>query len=228
MIEWIPQHVKKALLYFHSAGTNSTELLPFIDHLKSTLPDTYLWAGDGVISGSPIINEGTFYGEAEKRYWFMFPMKDASSSDSFHANQKQVGASLLSASGYVNLYIDQIRNQYNLKSSQIFVSGYQHGACVALSTVMMRKDDPIGGAILIEPYILEALYLSNEHVQKNTPVYCVENSFMRKRTYDFLNLYTDHEFRQMGITVNNIIIPGDCDGLRWEILDEMVSIVKEI
>ena len=228
MIEWIPQPVKKALLYFHSAGTNSTELLPFVDHLKSNLPDTYLWAGDGVISGSPIINDGTFYGEAENRYWFMFPMKDASSSESFHANKKQVGASLLSASGYVNLCIDQIRSRFDLNSSQLLVSGYRHGGCIALSAAMMRKDDPIRGAILIDPFILEALYLSNEHVQKNTAVYCVENSFMRKRTYDLVQIYTEQEFKEMGITVNNITVPGDGNRLGWDIIDAMIEIVKEM
>ncbi len=52
----VPDVVELALLYFHSAGTTSEQLRPFLSRLVEALPTTYIWAGDGVISTSPGCN----------------------------------------------------------------------------------------------------------------------------------------------------------------------------
>ena len=66
MIEHIPAIVENSFLYLHSANTNSDEIKPFIPKIVQDLPNTYIWAGDGPVSGSPLVNDGTFYGYAEK------------------------------------------------------------------------------------------------------------------------------------------------------------------
>ena len=78
MIEHIPEKVDKAFLYFHSAGASSAETRAFLPLLIESLPNTYIWAGDGVISKSPLMRQGLHYGKDSKRYWFTFPMQDAS------------------------------------------------------------------------------------------------------------------------------------------------------
>ena len=66
MIEIIPDKIDSAFLYFHSAGTNSKEFKPFIRELESKMPNTYIWIGDGNISGSPLMFNNSFYGESDK------------------------------------------------------------------------------------------------------------------------------------------------------------------
>jgi hypothetical protein len=80
MIEHIPSTVERAFLYFHSAGRSSDELKPFLPRLLQCLPNTYIWAGDGVISNSPLMRHDLEYDPAAaKHYWFSFPMQDAAS-----------------------------------------------------------------------------------------------------------------------------------------------------
>ena len=99
MIEHIPGQVDRALLYFHSAGESAEQIRPFLPQLIEGLPTTYLWAGDGVISGTPLMRQGLYYGGGARRYWFTFPMQDASSPDSFAAHTEAMGAALSCPNG---------------------------------------------------------------------------------------------------------------------------------
>lgn len=205
MIEIIPEKVERAFLYFHSAGTNSVEFEPYLETVKRLLPNTYIWIGDGHISGSPLLYNNSYYGDSEERYWFMFPMQDASSRESFYQNREAMGASLMSAGSFVNSIVDQVKSRFNLSTDKITLSGFQHGSSLVLSTAMMRKNDPFKSIILFEPYLLEAFCFESEPILKETKVICVENSFIRNRTYNWLGIYTDAEFQKMGFEVKSIV-----------------------
>jgi len=114
----VPDVVELAILYFHSAGTTSEQLRPFLSRLVEALPTTYIWAGDGVISTSPLMRQGLRYGNALERYWFTFPMQDASSAESFAANTEAMGATLSCAGAYVNALVDQAMGCFGLPAGK--------------------------------------------------------------------------------------------------------------
>lgn len=228
MIEHIPKNIKNAFIYLHSADTNSKELKPFMTNLIEKLPNTYIWAGDGFISGSPLMNDGTFYGQAEKKYWFMFPMQDNCTENSFAVNSEAMGASLLSAGAFLNNIIDQIKNKYSLSADKIIISGFQHGSCLALASSMMRKDDPLKYVILFEPYILEGYYLQKEFIQKKTTVVCIENNHILKKVKNWIQIETSEEFKKYGMNIQSIILNEGEEKLDQSMFDEAIKIVKGV
>ena len=142
MIEQISEQVNNAFLYFHSAGKSSDEIKPFIPELLESLPNTYIWAGDGVISGSPLMRQGLHYGNDTKRYWFTFPMQDASSPESFASNIEAMGATLTCGGAYVNALVDQIMTRFQIMAKNVILCGFQHGSCIALAASMIRINLP--------------------------------------------------------------------------------------
>jgi len=225
MIEFIPKNVNRVFVYFHSAGVNSEELSPVLELLKDRLPNTYILALDGFISGSPTINRGAFYGESEEKYWFMFPMQDASSQESFIVHKAQLGATLLTAAAYTNNLIDQFKNRFNLGAEKVFLCGFQHGSCLVLATAMMRQKDPLSAIFLIQPYIMEALYLDSELRQEKTKVYGIENEFMRNKTYSWVQIYTEIEMNKIGIPIESIITKEGDEHITNEIVESMCSLI---
>ncbi len=195
MIEHIPEQVNAAFLYFHSAGTSSDEFAPFLPHLVEQLPNTYIWAGDGVIGRSPLMHQGSHYANDTKRYWFTFPMQDASSPESFAANTEAMGAVLTCAGCYVNALTDQVMARFQLPAERVVLSGFQHGSCVALAAAMVRRDDPYTLAIIFEPYILEGYYLKDEQSLPATTVVCIDNQHIRQRTIKWLQFDTVEAFQ---------------------------------
>ncbi|KAB8141364.1 hypothetical protein F8S13_19910 [Chloroflexia bacterium SDU3-3] len=175
-------------------------------------------ADDGLICGSPMPGDGSYYGHAEKRYWFMFPMADAVSTASFIEHKAQVGASIRSAAGYVNRLIDQIKRRFDIPTTRIFLCGFQHGSCLALSVAMMRNDDPLGSIFLVEPYYLESLHAADEKIEGRTTVICVENAFMRARTHQFLGIAMDEQLKAFGIRTERILTDSGEEHLTDEII----------
>jgi len=228
MIEHVPEKVRSAFIYLHSAGVDSQELAPFLPQLIEDLSNTYIWAGDGAISGSPLMNSGAYYGDGEKRYWFMFPMQDASSQKSFQQNSQAMGASLLCSGAFLNSFVDRIMERFDLPASKIVLSGFQHGSCLALAAAMMRKTEPYRFTILFEPYILEAYYLEKESIQAETTVVCIENKYMRKRVKDWLNIETDQEFKKFGMNVTSIVLNGEAEKIDAMMIDEAIKIVQRL
>lgn len=228
MIEHIPRQVNSALLYFHSAGTSSEEIIHFLPHLAESLPHTYIWAGDGVISKSPLMRQGLFYGEDAKHYWFTFPMQDASSPESFANNVEAMGATLSCAGAYVNALADQIMERFHIPAKQVILSGFQHGSCVALAASMLRLYDPYAFTILFEPYILESYYLKDELSLPKTTVYCIDNQHIRTRTQNWMQVETDKQFASYGIAVQNITVAEGDDHLNEAMVNETIKIVKSL
>jgi len=219
MIEIIPGKIESAFLYFHSAGTDSREFKPFLNEIAAKMPDTYICIGDGHISGSPVMSGSTFYGDSAEKYWFMFPMQDACSQQSFLDNKEAMGASLLSAGSFVNNLVDQIKEKYDLSADRIILSGFQHGSSLVLASAMMRKHDPFKQVILFEPYLLEAYYLDRDSINPDTTVICVDNHHIRSRTYNWIGVYTDAEFSKMGMKVKAITVEDGNDNLNQEMVN---------
>ena len=228
MIEHVPQQVDNALLYFHSAGTSSEEITPFLPQLVKSLPHTYIWAGDGVISKSPLMRQGLFYGDDARRYWFTFPMQDASSPESFASHVEAMGATLTCAGAYVNTLVDQILVRFHITAKQVVLSGFQHGSCVALAASMIRKCDPYSFTILFEPYILESYYLKAELSIPRTTVVCIDNQHIRKRTQDWIHVETDKKFQSYGIVTQSITVEEGNDHLNSAMMGEAIKIVKNL
>jgi predicted esterase len=228
MIEHIPKKVRSAFIYLHSAGVGSKELSPFLPKLIEDLPSTYIWAGDGVISGSPLMYNGAYYGDCDKRYWFMFPMQDASTPKSFQQHSEAMGASLLSSGAFLNSFVDRIMERFSLPTNKIVLSGFQHGSCLALAASMMRKTNPYRFTILFEPYILEGYYLEKESIQAETNVVCIENQYMRNRVKNWINIETDKEFKKFGMNVTSIVLDGEEEKIDAMMINEAVKIVQRL
>ena len=228
MIEYVPERVHSAFLYLHSAGVDSKELAPFLPKLIDDLPNTYICAGDGVISSSPLMNSGTYYGDSDKRYWFMFPMQDATTQKSFQQHSEAMGASLLSSGAFLNRFVDQIKERFGLPTNKIVLSGFQHGSCLALTASMMRKTDPFITTILFEPYILEGYYLEKDPVQAETNVVCIENQCMRKQVQNWINVETDREFKKFGMNVTSIILDEGEEKLDIMMIKKAVKVLQEL
>jgi hypothetical protein len=231
MIEHIPEQIDAALLYFHSAGTTSNEIAPFLPLLIEHLPNTYIWAGDGVIGGSPLMGQGTHYVQDDKtqdakRYWFTFPMQDASSPESFAANSEAMGAVLTCAAAYVNAMVDSIMARFQLPASRIVLSGFQHGSCVALAAAMARIYDPYALTVLIEPYILEGYYLEDVHLLPATTVACIDNEHIRSRTLNWLQADTVEAFRAYGMNVRHFTVDEGNDALDAQLISEAARIMR--
>ena len=227
MIEHIPHKVENAFFYFHSAGTNSTELEPYLYHFIEKLPNTYIWAGDGVISDSPLLKDNLKYNShSDKRYWFSFPMDDASSFESFKNNAQAVGASLCSSGASVNTMVDQIQLRFSLSSDKIILGGFQHGSSLALAASMMRIKDPFSRTILIEPYLLEAFYLDDEKNLPPTKVYCIDNRHIRRRTKEWINIETDKELEKFGLQTERITVKNGGDDLDLSMIIETINLIK--
>jgi hypothetical protein len=206
MIEHVPQQIDSAFLYFHSAGVSSDEFKPFLPQWLESLPNTYIWAGDGVISGSPLLRQGLFYGSDPRRYWFTFPMQDASSPESFASHTEAMGAVLSCAGAYVNRLADQVMARFQLPAKKVVLCGFQHGSCVALAAAMQRHEDPYAMTILFEPYILESYYLKQELSLSPTTVVCIDNQHIRQNVQQWMNIGTDKAFQNYGITTRRITL----------------------
>ena len=229
MIEHIPENVDNAFLYFHSAGRSSNELEPFLSHLIENLPNTYIWAGDGVISDSPLMRHGLNYGkESKRRYWFTFPMQDASSPESFASHSEAMGATLTCSGAYVNAMVDQIKLRFRIPAKKVVLCGFQHGSCIALSAAMIRISDPYAYTILFEPYILESYYLKDEANIPNTTVVCIDNKHIRDRIKNWINIETDKEFQKYGIVTQGIIVEEGGDKLNLLMMQEAIKILKKL
>ncbi len=226
MIEHIPSQVETALLYFHSAGVTSEQLRPFLPQLIAGLPSTYLWAGDGVISGAPLMRQGLRYGDDDRRYWFAFPMQDASSPESFARHVEAMGASLSCGGAYVNTLADQVMARFQLPAQRVILCGFQHGSSIALSAAMLRRKDPYALTILVEPYLLEAYYLEDEADLPPTTVVCIDNDHIRGRTRAWINIETDREFQSFGMATQRITVPGGGDALDAALLHAAVEVVQ--
>jgi predicted esterase len=228
MIEHIPRQVDKAFLYFHSAGVTSDELKPFLPQLIEGMPNTYIWAGDGVIGGAPLMRQGIQYAAHSKRYWFVFPMQDASSPESFAGHTEAMGAVLSSAGAYVNALADQVMARFRLPASKVVLAGFQHGSCVALAASMLRHHDPFAFTILFEPYILEGLYLKDESSLPGTTVVCIDNRHIQQRTFDWIHIQTDREFQSFGMNIQTVTVNDGSDTLDWPMLHEAAQIMKQV
>jgi len=229
MIEHIPEKVKKAFFYFHSAGTNSNELESYLHYFIEKLPHTYIWIGDGVISDSPLMgSELNYNSNSEKRYWFTFPMDDASSRESFMAHSQAMGASLCSSGAFVNHMVDQVKFRFSLSIDKIVLCGFQHGSSLALSSAMMRLKDPYSHTILLEPYLLEAFYLRDEELLPSTTVHCIDNKHIRSRTEQWLKIDTDKELAGFGINTVRITVKNGGDDLNLSMIIEVINIIKNI
>jgi len=226
MIEHSPDRVETALLYFHSAGVSSEELRPFLPDLIAGLPHTYLWAGDGVIGGVPLMRQGLHYGEDARRYWFSFPMQDASSPESFARHAEAMGAVLACGGAYVNALADQVRARFQLPARKVILCGFQHGSSIALSAAMLRRKDPYALAILFEPYLLEAYYLKEERDLRKTTVVCIDNEHIRQRTRAWIDVETDREFRSFGLVTQPITVPGGGDPLDAAMMQAAIRVVQ--
>lgn len=228
MIEIVPEKVDRALLYFHSAGTDSRELRPFLETLRREFPTAYLWAGDGPISGSPMMHRGAFSGASEERYWFAFPMADAASRESFERNAEAMGAVLLSTGAYINGIVEGVKARFCLGTGSIVPLGFQHGSSAVLSAAMMRRDDPFAQAVLFEPFLLEAYYLKGEGVQPKTRVLWVSNEFIEGWTSRWLEDNTLETFRSYGIRAERACTPGGAHALDEAMLGAAISAIKEL
>ncbi len=228
MIEQVPQQIDNALLYFHSAGVTSAEIEPFLPRLIQKLPNTYLWAGDGVMSGAPLMRQGMQYGSDPKHYWFSFPMQDASSPESFAANVEAMGATVSCAGAYVNALTDQVMARFSRPAKRVVLAGFQHGSCVALAAAMLRRSDPYAFTLLLEPYLLEAYYLRDEAVKPATTVVCIDNQQIRNRTRQWLGIETDREFAGFGINTRAITVASSSDKLDSAMIDQAVKIMYEL
>jgi len=182
MIEIVPHNVHSALMYFHSAHENGSQIAPFLPLLQKELPDTYIWAGDGCIDGNrdPVMGKAVSYGFSDQRYWFVFPMQDSWEND-FAAAVEPMGAVLTTCGGYVNALADQVMARFNISASRVVLCGLQHGACVALAAAMMRRADPFKLAVLFDPWPWEAYYFQSEHDLPATRVVCIDNPGIRER-----------------------------------------------
>jgi predicted esterase len=225
MLEVVPAQVHSALLYFHSAGESAEQFRAYMPQWMAGLPNTYLWAGDGVISGAPLMRQGAHYGPDEKRYWFTFPMQDASSPESFARHTEAMGATLACGGAYVNRIADQVMARFQLPAARVVLCGFQHGGSMALAASMLRKHDPYAVTILIEPYILEAYYLQEESPLPQTAVVCIENEHIRRRTHQWLGLYTNETLDGYGIATRQITAPGGTDQLDEGLMREAIRIM---
>ena len=228
MIEHIPETVNNALFYFHSAGRTSAEIRPFLNYLTGKLPNTYMWAGDGMISGSPLMRHNLFYGTSLRRYWFTFPMQNPSSRESFSQNSEAMGAILACSGAYINQTVDLIKERFKLPAEKIVLSGFQHGSCAALAAAMIRKNDPFFYTILFQPYILESYYLEYEEIPYQTTVVCIENLLIQQRTKKWLNIETEKEFQKIGINTLGITIENGKEQLDIDMIKEAVKIIRSL
>ncbi len=183
MIESLPNVVHSAFLYFHTRCSSGDEIIPFIDEIRSGLPNTYIWAGDGCIEGQsddPVMGKAVQYGSSSQRFWFVFPMQ-SSTGEAFAAATEAMGAVLVTSGGYVNAIADQVMARFQIPASRVVLCGHQHGACVALAAAMMRREQPFSLAVVFDPWPFETLYLQREHQLPQTKVVCIDNRWVRER-----------------------------------------------
>ncbi len=233
MIEIIPNSVDSAFLYFHTRRSSGAEIAPFLGEIQKELPATYVWAGDGPIEGKlddPQMGRTVNHGTSPERYWFVFPMQ-SSTKEGFETAREAMGAVLATSGGYANVLVDQLKARFKLPASRIVLCGHQHGACVALATAMMRRDDPFKSVILFDPWPLETLYLQNEGGLPQTKVVCIDNLWVRDRENQRGNEMPLYQvFQAYGMNAEGITLPqgeGVPDGFMFrEAMRQMRALLK--
>ena len=68
---------------------------------------------------------------------------------------------------------------------------------------------------------MEALYLDSELRQTKTKVYGIENEFMRKKTYSWVQIYTEIEMNKIGIPMESIITKDGDEHITNEIVEHI-------
>ncbi len=210
MIEVVPNTVDSAFIYLHTRCSTGDEIGPFLDELRTELPHTYIWAGDGPIEGSeqdPLMGQAISYGTSAQRYWFVFPLHGTGVKD-FNDAIEPMGAVLMSCGGYLNAFVDQLTARFQIPTTRVVLCGHQHGSCVALAAAMMRRTDPFALTVLFDPWPLETLYLAHEQRLPDTKVVCIDNLWVREREKQRgaqEPLY--NVFRRYGIHADEVTLP---------------------
>lgn len=209
MIEIVPDNVDSAFLYFHTRSSSGNEIAPFVDEIRASLPNMYIWAGDGCIEGKsddPTMGKAVSYGMGPERFWFVFPMH-SSTAESFAASTEAMGAVLVTSGGYVNALVDQVISRFQIPVSRVVLCGHQHGSCVALAAAMMRRAKSLALTVLFDPWPLETLYLQYEEQLPSTKVICIDNLWVREREKQrgaVTELYKT--FRRYGINAEGVTL----------------------
>lgn len=209
MIEIVPDTVGTAFLYFHSPRSSGDDLAPFVDRLRAELPNTYFWAGDGCIDGAgdPFMGQAVSSGAGPQRFWFVFPMHGMGQED-FASTVEPMGAVLVTCGGYINMLVDQVKARFQLAASRVVLCGHQHGACAALAAAMMRRSDPYGLTLLLDPWPWEAYYLQHEQTLPPTRVVCIDNLWAREREKqrgtdkELYKVFQDYGINAEGVTLS--------------------------
>jgi predicted esterase len=228
MIEHVPEKVENALIYFHTAGCNGDEIVPFIKELKRELPTTYIWSADGYIGGSSQMGKDLVYGGNDGRYWFTFPMQDSASAESYRANIEAMGAVLACCGAYINAFIDGIIRRFDLSAKAVVLCGHQHGSCAALAAAMVRKRDPYQTVILFDPYPLETYYLKEERDLPLTKVVCVDTVGLRERNKKWLDEEVDRLFQCYGMNTETVTLTEGGGTVDAAMFREAIKYVKEV
>jgi hypothetical protein len=229
MIEIIPNIVDAAFLYFHTRYSTGDEIAPFVDEIQESLPNMYIWAGDGCIEGEindPIMGKSVSYDKSSRRYWFVFPMHSTTEKD-FFAAIEAMGAVLVTSGGYVNVFVDQVIDRFQITASRVVLCGHQHGSCVALAAAMMRRVKPFALTVLFDPWPWETLYLQHEQKLPETKVVCIDNLWVRERERArgaHTELYK--VFRKYGMNADGITLPKGQDQPDEYMFREAIKLIK--
>ena len=194
---------KKLVVFLHGYIDSSEAIDKTISLMIDNLNDVAIH-----IPQSPYICEI----HENKRQWYSMhrfdPNDDRKTVETMEecvAFYELMGPGFREAFDYVNPYIDQCMNEYQLEAKDVYICGFSQGAMLALYTSLMR-DEKIGGCVSFSGIVAPFKYLEKHH-QSSPDMLLIHGDDDNLVRFEALG-YTIEKLRQLGCNVETYIVRG--------------------
>lgn len=117
----------------------------------------------------------------------------------------KMAAGFAESFAYLNPYIDNLLNEYQLTDKDLYLCGFSQGAMLALYTALMR-DTEIGGCVSFGGILAPYDYLLKNH-HSTPPMLLIHGNADNLVRYEALD-YTKRKLKQFGCKVHVCTISG--------------------
>lgn len=211
-------HPKKLVVFLHGYIDSSEAIDKTISLMIDNLDDVAVH-----IPQSPYICEI----HENKRQWYSMhrfdpndERKTVPTMDECVAFYELMKPGFREAFDYVNPYIDQCLNEYQLEDKDLYICGFSQGAMLAIYTSLMRENK-IGGCISFSGILAPCKYLEQSHL--STPdmllIHGDDDNLVR---FEALG-YTARHLREFGCNVETYIVRGG----RHRVTDDALKVAAK-
>lgn len=197
-MQGVPQ---KLIVFLHGYIDSDTGLERVIGSFTSNLKDTALH-----IPQAPLVCEL----HEHKRQWYSMhrfdPNDDRKTVPSMEECSKfynKMQRGFAEANAYLQPYIENLLNEYQLEEKDLYLCGFSQGAMLALySSLMMEKE--IGGCVSFSGILAASNYVE-KHIKSRPQTLLIHGDADNLVRFEALN-FTEEKLKTLGVPVKTYIV----------------------